>query len=122
MDEKNVSLTALDKMVNDERSQLAKAIIPYLPPQGQRLLSLYTKAAELANTAAVFSAPKNMEICAVPSREPLEILEDIRSYCFGKSRQKLDELTNLMTMVQMFRMIQEETQGEEEAYGPELEE
>ena len=64
MDEKNVSLTALDKMVNDERSQLAKAIIPYLPPQGQRLLSLYTQGSGTCqHCRCFFCTEKHGDLC-----------------------------------------------------------
>lgn len=51
-----IGQTALDQMVNSDRCQLMKAAIPYLPPSGRQIISLYTKAQELANTARLFSA------------------------------------------------------------------
>lgn len=103
-----VSQTALDQMVNSDRCQLMKAAVPYLPPSGRRIISLYTKVQELANTARLFSAEEQgMEICAasVPNTDPLSMLEDIRRFCYGESRRKLDEMVNMMAIVQMMQMM-----------------
>ena len=122
MEENKVSLTALDQMVSGEQSQLLKAVIPYLPPKGQQLFSIYAKAMEFINTMAVFSSPKSMQMCAAVQEEPLEMLQNIRSCCYGESRQKLDKIANLMTMAQIVSIMQEEPKGEDVSYGSGLEE
>lgn len=121
MEENKVSLTALDQMVNSDKTQLLKAVVPYLPPKSQKLLSVYAKAMEFVNTMAVFSSPKSMQMCAASTLEPLEMLQDIRSYCYGESRQRLDKITNLITMVQILHVMQEEPKGEDISYGSGLE-
>ena len=55
MDQESISQTALDQMVSNDRGQLLKAAVPYLSPQGQRMISIFSKLQELRNTIALFS-------------------------------------------------------------------
>ncbi len=107
-EQNSISQTALDQMVNSDRCQFMKAAIPYLPPSGRQIVSLYTKTQELFNAARLFS-PENqsMEMCAasVPATDPLSMLQDIRRFCYGESRRKLDEMINMMAVVQMMQMM-----------------
>ena len=101
--------TTLDQMVADDRCQMMKAAIPYLPPSGRRFLSLYAKLLELSNTAALFSGNQGLEICSA-SREnadPMAMIEDIRSYCHGENRRKMDEMINLMAMFEIIQVMNE---------------
>lgn len=105
-----IGQTALDQMVNNDRCQMLKAAIPYLPSSGRRIVSLYTKVQELANTVQLFSpGNQGMEICAasVPDTDPLSMIQDIRRFCYGESRRKLDEMVNMMAIVQMMQMMRE---------------
>lgn len=124
MEQNEVSLTALDQMVSNGQSQLIKAAIPYLPPKGQQFLSIYAKAIELANTMAIFtSSKKGLQMCAAtPTSDPLEMIQDIRKFCYGENRQKLDKAAELMAMVEVFQMMQESPKGEELSDGARLEE
>ena len=47
MNDDHIAQTLLDQMVSSDRGQLIKAAIPYLPPKGQQIFSVYEKAAEL---------------------------------------------------------------------------
>lgn len=117
MEQEFMSQTALDQMVGSDSGQMMKAVIPYLPPRGQQLLSVYAKTRELMNTLELFS-PDNtdMQICAATASEPLEMLNDIRRFCYGESRRKLDQMVNMMAMVQMLQMMNQDTQGKEERH------
>ena len=55
MNEEQISQTLLDQMVSSDREQMIKAAIPYLPPKGQQIFSVYEKAVEFINTVSVFS-------------------------------------------------------------------
>ena len=55
MNEEQISQTLLDQMVSSDRGQMIKAAIPYLPPKGQQIFSVYEKAVEFINTVSVFS-------------------------------------------------------------------
>lgn len=54
MEQDFIARTALDEMVESDRNQMLKAMIPYLPPSGQRFLSMYAKTQELINTMTLF--------------------------------------------------------------------
>lgn len=102
--------TALDRMVTTEQGQLLKAALPFLPPAGARMLSIYTKFSELRNTLALFpeNAPE-VSICDT-SREfqsPLEFIQEIRPYCSGETGNKMDGLIHMMVMVQMLQLFQD---------------
>lgn len=105
-----IGQTTLDQMVSNDHCQMLKAAIPYLPPNGRQIVSLYTKAQEFANTAALFSSQnQGVEICAasVPHTDPLSMLQDIRRFCYGESRRKLDEMLNMAAIIQMIQIMQE---------------
>ena len=55
MNEEQISQTLLEQMVSSDRGQMIKAAIPYLPPKGQQIFSVYEKAVEFINTVSVFS-------------------------------------------------------------------
>ena len=106
----SISQTFLDQMVSTDRGQMLKAAIPYLPPSGRRIVSLYTKAQEFANTVSLFSGNSNeVEICSAPAQDtdPLAMLQDIRRYCYGESRRNMDQIINMMALVQMMQIMRE---------------
>ena len=59
MEQDFVARTALDEMVESDRNQMLKAMIPYLPASGQQFLSMYAKTQELINTMTLFKNRKN---------------------------------------------------------------
>lgn len=115
MEQNEISLTAFDQMVNNGQSQFLKAAIPYLPPKGQQFLSIYTKAIELINTFSIFSSgQKGMQMCSVTSKsDPLEMIQDIRRFCYGENRQMLDKASEMIAMAEVFQMMQENPKGED---------
>ena len=93
MNEEQISQTLLDQMVSSDRGQMIKAAIPYLPPKGQQIFSVYEKAVEFINTVSVFSKRSSgSDLCAMsmPAQNPVDIVNDIRSFCYGPS-SVLDE-------------------------------
>ena len=108
MNEGQISLTLLDQMVSSDRGQMIKAAIPYLPPKGQQIFSVYEKAVEFLNTVSVFGkAGSGADMCAMsmPAQDPVDVINDIRSFCYGPSRDKLNQMVNMMAMVQMLRLM-----------------
>ena len=66
MNEEQISQTLLDQMVSSDRGQMIKAAIPYLPPKGQQIFSVYEKAVEFINTVSVFSKRSSgSDLCAM---------------------------------------------------------
>ncbi len=112
MNEDNfLKMTDFDRLVSSEPIQIMKAMIPYAPPQGQRFLSLYSKAMELRNTLNAFQRGNpEMSICSSPrqsNQEPMEMLNSIRDYCSPATRQKMDECMNMFAMLQMLELFQD---------------
>ncbi|MGI6071238.1 MAG: hypothetical protein ACOYBE_12580 [Blautia sp.] len=109
MDENSYPMTPFDEMVGSDQVQMLKAALPYLPVQGQRFVSVYAKFMELKNTMSLFSGPmQSMAACdAQKSADPLSMLNDIRRFCHGKSKEQLDQLTEAMAMIQMLEVFQE---------------
>ena len=58
MEQDFVARTALDEMVESDRNQMLKAMIPYLPASGQQFLSMYAKTQELINTMSLQKSQK----------------------------------------------------------------
>ena len=101
MDQEYIAQTALDQMVGTDQGQLLKALIPYFPPRQQQFLSVFAKARELSNTVALFTKPSEamqIQAAAAPA-QPLEVINDLR--------KTLDQITNMMTMAEMLRMMNE---------------
>ena len=66
MNEEQISQTLLDQMVSSDRGQMIKAAIPYLPPKGQQIFSVYEKAVEFINTVSVFNKRSSgSDLCAM---------------------------------------------------------
>ena len=89
MNEEQISQTLLDQMVSSDRGQMIKAAIPYLPPKGQQIFSVYEKAVEFINTVSVFSKRSS-------------------------GRDKLNQMVNMMAMVQMLQLMNQPADGEKE--------
>lgn len=106
MDQDFIFQTVLDRMTGSDRGQMLKAAIPYLPPKGQQILSVYEKSRELMNTISLFRGVESgVSACSAPAAEPMEALNDIRRFCYGKSRSQLDNVLNMMAVAQMFALM-----------------
>ena len=116
MEQDFIARTALDEMVESDRNQMLKAMIPYLPPSGQRFLSMYAKTQELINTMTLFqnrSYYPDMQAASLSMSDPMEILQDIRRCCGGEKRRQIDQITNLIAVMQMIKIMNEEPSGGE---------
>ena len=118
MNEEQISQTLLDQMVSSDRGQMIKAAIPYLPPKRTADFSQsMKKAVEFINTVSVFSKRSSgSDLCAMsmPAQNPVDIVNDIRSFCYGPSRDKLNQMVNMMAMVQMLQLMNQPADGEKE--------
>lgn len=108
MEQDYISQTTLDQMVSNDQAQMLKAALPYFPPSTQQAISIYTKVQELSNTLALFSPERQnsrIRAASVTTTDPLEMIQDIRRFCYGGTRKKLDSMVNLFAMAEMFRMM-----------------
>lgn len=109
MEQEAITQTAFDQLVCSEEGQMLKAMIPYMSLKGQQILSAYTKIQELQNTMTVFSRAhrQEMQICSAAASDPIEILEDVRKFCYGQTRKQLDQLSNMLVMIQLMQTMNE---------------
>ena len=107
MVQESISQTALDQMVTDDRTQMLKAAVPYLPPAGRQILSVYAKMQELSNTISIFRHAENMQVCTAENTDVMDMIQDIRKYSAGKNRQQLDQLTSMLAMKQSIQIMNE---------------
>ncbi len=71
---------------------------------------------ELINTMTLFKNRKNypdMQAASLSMSDPMEILQDIRRCCGGEKRRQIDQITNLIAVMQMIKIMNEEPSGGE---------
>lgn len=122
MEEEMIAQTRFDQLVSDDQSQILKACIPYLSPRSQQLLSVFTKVRELSNTLSLFQGNQpELQICSSPAVSPSELLNDIRHFSYGKSREQLDQISNFLVMLQLMQVMNQSESEEISQNGTELE-
>ena len=117
MNEDHITQTLLDQMVSSDRGQMIKAAIPYLPPKVRQIFSIYEKATEFLNTVSIFGSADsdgNLSAMSLPAQDPVDILNDIRGFCYGPSRDKLNRMLNMMAMVQMLQLMNQPDNSQKE--------
>lgn len=108
MEQETIAQTTFDQLVAGESSQMVKAMIPYLPFSGQKMLAAYAKTLELRNTLQLFSKPQNdVQICSSRTADPMTLLNDIRKFSYGESRKQLDQAVNLFAMIELMQTMNE---------------
>lgn len=119
MEEEFIAQTKFDQLISDDRSQMLKAFIPYLSPRSQQLLSVFTKTKELSNTLALFCGRQpDMQICSSPVSSPSDLLNDLRKFSYGRSREQLDQISNFFVMMQLIQVMNQSDPEEGEQNEP----
>jgi len=54
-----------------------------------------------------------MQAASLSMSDPMEILQDIRRCCGGEKRRQIDQITNLIAVMQMIKIMNEEPSGGE---------
>ena len=52
---------------------------------------------------------------SIPAQDPMDMINEIRCFCYGPSRDKLNQMVNMMAMIQMLQLMNQPngTQKEE---------
>lgn len=112
-------LTALDRIANQNHLQLIKALLPYLPPDRQRPLSICIKMMEMQNLLRFYDhGGCCLNACSAAGESPelSDILTDIRNYCEPGEQEMIDQWFQLMTAMELYSMF---AQDEEASADPE---
>lgn len=108
-------LTAIDQIANRNHLQMFKAAIPYLPKENQKFFSFYIKFLELQNVMSFFSAqPGRLQSCSAGEEggHLSDMLNDIRNFCDDNEKKMIDQISNLMTTMELFSMMMENEESE----------
>ncbi len=110
-------LTTIDQIANQNHLQLFKAAIPYLPENRQSFLSCYIKMVELQNVASFFSnSHGRLQSCAVGQEAPnlTDMISDLRNFCDESEQKWLDQMSNVLTAMELYAAMAENFDSEEE--------
>ena len=108
-------LTAIDQIANRNHLQMFKAAIPYLPKENQKFFSFYIKFLELQNVMSFFSAqPGRLQSCSAGEEggHLSDMLNDIRNFCDDNEKKMIDQISDLMTTMELFSMMMENEESE----------
>lgn len=94
-----VPLTPFDRIVTDDFLQMIKILIPYLPPNMQRMAGIYVKMTELSY---IISKPQ-FTYRRTPTMDSL--LEEMQPYLPSESRQMVSEFQQFFEMFEMMQNI-----------------
>ncbi len=96
-DEFSQMMTPFDQSISTHSLHMLKLLIPFLPPQSQRMIAIYVKFLEFQNTLTYFH------------RMQQKSFDDLKGYL---PRSAVESFDNIMNMINMMNMFQE-MQGEE---------
>lgn len=104
-------LTDFDSLICDPHLQMLKAAIPYIPANGQQVLSLYVKSLELSNTMKLLQRKETQSvgICSVSENKKNagEMLNAVKKYCSDSEREMLDLFMNFFSAFRMYHSYRE---------------
>lgn len=93
-------MTPFDCLISNQNLQMTKLLIPYLPPQSQRIFAIYVKFLEFQNTISSFRTFQHT------SHSVQDIIHDIRPYMSSSSAEAIDNFLNIMNMMELFQNMQ----------------
>ncbi len=88
-------MTPFDQSISSHSLQLIKLLIPFLPPQSQRMIAVYVKFIEFQHTLSFFRVMRQRD------------LDDLKSYLPRSAMESYDNILNMMNMVNMMNMFQD---------------
>lgn len=109
-------LTALDQVANRNHLQLLKALLPYIQPGRQRMLSVCIKMMEMQNILRFYDhGDCCVSACSLSGNPPemLDILADIRNYCDPEEQQMIDQCIQLMSAMELYSMFSEDSSDDD---------
>lgn len=104
-------MTPLDEIVSDDRLQMIKAILPYLPPAQARFLAVAAKWQELTNALQLYPQAQGdfraMNIDTITQTlDESAILKDLKLYGGTYGKQIADSVSQMMDMFQLISLMQ----------------
>lgn len=94
-------MTPFDRSVSSQSLQLTKLLIPYLPPQTQRIMAIFVKFMEFQNTLSSFQTFHQK------AHSTDDIIRDLKPYMSPSACESLENFQNIMSMMELFQSFQE---------------
>ena len=104
-----LKMTPFDLMVTTELLQTMKLMIPYLPPDLQRMAGIYAKLSELQNAIYYFQPPYYDSRRRRLRQKKLDIhtlMDDLRPYLTKEACEMFDNMEQAVEMMQMMQGMQ----------------
>lgn len=93
-------MTPFDQALSNTSLQMLKLLIPYLPPQTQRIMAVYIKFLELQTTLSFFRTFRQKDLA------PEHIFEDLKPYLPRSALESFDSMMNMVNMMNLFQEMQ----------------
>lgn len=87
-------MTPFDQYISTQSLQMTKLLIPFLPPNAQRMMAVYVKFLEFRYTLSSF---RNMK---QKNNSPEDILNSLKPYMSSSDVESFDQMMNMMNMAQ----------------------
>ena len=106
MDDFSHLMTPFDEYISTRSLQMTKLLIPFLPPQSQRMMAVYVKFLEFRHTLSFFRNMKQQ------SNSPEDILSSMKPYMSASESESFDQMFNMMNMMSMVQEMQNMSDGD----------
>lgn len=93
-------MTPFDQYITTQSLQMTKLMIPFLPPQSQRMIAVYVKFLEFQHTLSFFRSMKQKNY------SPEDIFDGIKPYLSPSDIESFDQMQNMMSMMSMMQEMQ----------------
>ena len=93
-------MTPFDKYISNQSLQMTKLLIPFMPPNTQRMMAVYVKFLEFRHTLSFFHAMRQKQ------NSPEEILNSLKPYMSSSDVESFDQMMNMMSMMSMAQEMQ----------------
>lgn len=99
-----LKMTPFDRMVTSDFLQTVKSVIPYLPPEFQRMAGIYAKMTEFMNAMFYFQPPYDPGRGGRLRQQELDggaLLTDLKEYLPPQAGEMLEEALQMQSMLEL---------------------
>lgn len=105
--EKSTSFIDYDYLSSNPHLQMIKAVIPYMPLQTQRTISMFIKFQELQRMRTAFPngdlSAMNLSRPPAQNTSVVEILQVVKPYANPREREMIEMIENFQIMMQVMQ-------------------
>ena len=104
-----IPMTPLDCIVSDDRMQMLKTILPYLPANEAKTLAAMTKWQEFVHVLQMYPAPDDtLRAMSAQGKAPdtAGLLKDLELYGGSKGKELAQSVSQMMDMFQLIQLMQ----------------